>query len=196
MARQSHRDRLLAAALTCVQEKGYAHTSARDIASAGSVSLGSIGYHFGSKEGLLIEAIGEGFRRWTGLVVGRLQQIDDDNPFDRLERALDELMASLDDHRGLMVAFFEALGPATRSPDLRAQLAEQYEESRDAFAAAIEESLPLDGQTVRDIASVLIALFDGVVIQRLVDPSRAPTGSTVTSSFRAAIPVGETGRHR
>lgn len=42
----SNRDALLAAARKCLLEKGYNRTTARDIASAGGVSLAAIGYHF------------------------------------------------------------------------------------------------------------------------------------------------------
>src|SRR5581483_4854381 len=64
----SHRDRLLAAALTCLQDRGYAHTTARDLVAASGTNLRSIGYHFGSKEALLDEALGECFRIWTSRV--------------------------------------------------------------------------------------------------------------------------------
>ena len=50
-------DALLQAAIQCLQEHGYAHTSARDLVAASCTNLGAIGYHFGSKEPLLNEAI-------------------------------------------------------------------------------------------------------------------------------------------
>ena len=40
-------------------EKGYARTTARDIASAAGVSLAAIGYHFSSKEALLTEMLSD-----------------------------------------------------------------------------------------------------------------------------------------
>ena len=57
MAQPSHRDQLIKGAIKCLQTKGYAHTTARDIASASGANLASIGYHFGSKEALLNEAM-------------------------------------------------------------------------------------------------------------------------------------------
>jgi len=53
----SSRDQLLEGALLCLQTKGYARTTARDIAAASGANLASIGYHFGSKEGLLNAAV-------------------------------------------------------------------------------------------------------------------------------------------
>ena len=56
-----HREALLEGARTCLEEKGYARTTARDIVAASGTNLASIGYHFGSKESLLNEAIGQAF---------------------------------------------------------------------------------------------------------------------------------------
>jgi AcrR family transcriptional regulator len=69
--RENHRERLLRGALKCMREKGYAHTTARDIAAASNSNLGSIGYHFGSKEALLNEAIREGFAEWTACIFSK-----------------------------------------------------------------------------------------------------------------------------
>jgi AcrR family transcriptional regulator len=52
-----HRDDLLAGAVRCLREKGYAHTTARDIVAASGTNLGSIGYHYGSTEALLNAAV-------------------------------------------------------------------------------------------------------------------------------------------
>ena len=65
MAQPSHRDQLIKGAIKCLQTKGYAHTTARDIASASGANLASIGYHFGSKEALLNEAITRTCDEWT-----------------------------------------------------------------------------------------------------------------------------------
>ena len=51
----NNREALLVAAKQCLLEKGYARTTARDIASAAKVSLAAIGYHFSSKDALLTE---------------------------------------------------------------------------------------------------------------------------------------------
>jgi len=60
-----HREALLAGARQCLEEKGYARTTARDIAAAANANLASIGYHFGSKEALLNEAILRACDEWT-----------------------------------------------------------------------------------------------------------------------------------
>ncbi len=63
MSTMGNREDLLAGARRCLFEKGYSCTTVRDIATAaGGVSMAAIGYHFGSKEALLNEALAEANR--------------------------------------------------------------------------------------------------------------------------------------
>src|SRR6266568_5162808 len=59
-----NREDLLAGAKRCLIEKGYAHTTARDIATASGVSLAAIGYHYGSKDTLMNQALFEAISEW------------------------------------------------------------------------------------------------------------------------------------
>jgi AcrR family transcriptional regulator len=59
-----HREDLLAGAVTCIRENGYAGTTARDIVAASGTNLGSIGYHYGSTAALLNAAVTETMRQF------------------------------------------------------------------------------------------------------------------------------------
>ncbi|MEU9115446.1 helix-turn-helix domain-containing protein, partial [Streptomyces sp. NPDC048483] len=66
-----NREDLLAGARRCLEEKGWARTTVRDIATAaGGVSMAAIGYHFGSREALLNAALIEAIDEW-GTCIGR-----------------------------------------------------------------------------------------------------------------------------
>lgn len=54
-----NREALLAGARKALLERGLAKVTARDIATAAGVSLAAIGYHFGSKDRLITEALAE-----------------------------------------------------------------------------------------------------------------------------------------
>ncbi|MET8340389.1 helix-turn-helix domain-containing protein [Streptosporangium canum] len=54
-----HRERLLAAAGQCLFDEGCGRTTVRDLASTAEVGRAAIGYHFGSKEELLNQALVE-----------------------------------------------------------------------------------------------------------------------------------------
>ena len=88
-----------------------------------------------------------------------------------------------------MLAFIEALPAAAHSPTLRGQLADLFEEARQATEAMIEAAIPeareVDRRSVRAIASLLIAIVDGLALQWIVDPERAPTGRDVADAVEA-----------
>lgn len=51
-----HREDLLEGAKRCLLEKGFLRTTARDIVKESGTNLASIGYHYGSKDALLVQA--------------------------------------------------------------------------------------------------------------------------------------------
>src|SRR5438034_8037053 len=105
MAQPSHRDQLIKGAIHCLQTKGYAHTTARDIAAASESNLGSIGYHFGSKEALMNEAIRLGSTEWIEHL-GRIAFSDQGaTPIEHLQAAWRALAETFDEHRPLIMAF-------------------------------------------------------------------------------------------
>jgi AcrR family transcriptional regulator len=190
MPRENHRERLLRGASLCLRQKGYARTTARDIAASAGSNLGSIGYHFGSKEALLNEAIREGCAQWTEQL-GRIAFSDQGaTPIERLHVAWRGLADTFEEQRPLLVAFVEALAQADHSEELRHQLADLYEESRAAVRQMIEASLgtvELADDHARACASLLIAVCEGSLLQWLVDHQRAPSGEDLIAGLSAAV---------
>ncbi|WP_192809487.1 TetR/AcrR family transcriptional regulator [Actinomadura rudentiformis] len=187
---EGHRERLLAAALVCLREKGYAHTTARDLVAASGTNLASIGYHFGGKEALLNEALASVVRDWTA----RVEQAMFGGPPVRdtrelLERVLVALIDVFDELRPLIISCVEAYAPALRSDALRARLAESYAESRRDGAAMIRRAaaelgveVPADPEAV---VSVLVAISDGLMLQWLADPASTPDARQALDALAA-----------
>jgi AcrR family transcriptional regulator len=185
--RNSHRQRLLDGALECLKTRGYAQTTTRDIAQAAGAHVGSIGYHFGSKEQLLNEAMQGAFLAWTEQLAQRARDVDASDPLERLRRTWDSIRTAFEEHEGLMNSFLEALPAATHSPQLRGQLAELYRDTRNEMAAVIAESIR-DDEAARTIASLLLALTDGLMLQWFLEPARTPTGDDIAEAIgRAAM---------
>jgi AcrR family transcriptional regulator len=174
--RGSHRDALLEGAITCIQEKGYARTTARELVAASGTNLGSIGYHYGSKERLLNEALFEAFRRWLLPLVERASATDPASAWAGMRDSLTVLFEDLEEHRPLITSFFEAVVQAQHSDELRGQLAALYDGFRQANAAAIASALgdagPDAGVDPEVIASFLMAGIDGLLVQWLLDPEK------------------------
>jgi AcrR family transcriptional regulator len=173
-----NRAALLKGARQCLEQIGYARTTARDVARAAGVSLGAIGYHFGSKEELLLEAIAESVRDWIARFAQLALDVETHGADFTVREAIPEFFRLIEDSRPLLVAWVEALAQSEHSNALRAQLAEQYAQFRISAAAMLTttigpqlESVGLDPNTV---SSLLIALGDGLILQSLIDPEAAP----------------------
>jgi AcrR family transcriptional regulator len=183
-----HREALLLGARRCLEERGYARTTARDIVAASGTNLASIGYHFGSKEALLNEAIGQAFDEWTQQVGEIAMSVPDASPLDRMAASWVTLLDSFAAHRQMLVAFIEALAQAERSPELRAQLADFYQRTREQIAAMVHAAIGgVDDATAERVASFLIAVCDGFVVQYLLDPERTPSGEELVEALGEAL---------
>ena len=192
MSAGSNREALLEGALRCLQERGYAHTTARDVVAASGTNLGAIGYHYGSTERLLNAALIEGFERWFEELAQVVRKLDEDaGELERLARIATELPRTFERNRAFARAFVEALAQAEHSEEIRAALAESYERARQNVAALLAS---ITGQSetphTRTTASVVVATFDGLLIQWLVDPATTPTGADLIQSVAAGYSTG------
>jgi AcrR family transcriptional regulator len=187
----SNRDALLEGAKRCLREKGYARTTARDLVAASGTNLSSIGYHFGSKEALLAEAFDEVFIEWTNQLTATALDDPAANALQRMVTSWKAMLDTLPEHENLMLAYVESVGPTVRSEALRKQLAEHYDRVRLEVANTVKQSLGEDaiasGADPEIIASFLIAVCDGFMIQFLVDPARSPTGDQFVTALSAAL---------
>ncbi|MGP8303648.1 TetR/AcrR family transcriptional regulator [Streptomyces inhibens] len=156
-----NREDLLAGAKKCLIEQGWARTTVRDIAAAAGVSHAAIGYHFGSRDALLTQAL-----------VEAVDDLDDElahrAPVDQPERRWQALIDSFTTHRALWVAQLEAAVQAQRSPEVRERLAEGQRQGREGLGG-----------------SVPLALLSGLMLQWLVDPEHAPSGAEVVAELRS-----------
>jgi AcrR family transcriptional regulator len=139
-----NREDLLAGAKRCLIEKGYARTTARDIAAASGVSLAAIGYHFGSKDALMNQAIYESIGEWGEEVQRALtaQGAGDGEPLRRFESIMGQTIESFSGPgRGLWAAQLELLSLMEHNDELRKFLAGVQ---RDAAVGLAELFLGID----------------------------------------------------
>ncbi len=84
------------------------------------------------------------------------------------------MLASFEDCRPLLVAFVESMAQAQHSDELRAQLAHHLQHIRETVAvtvrAVLGPSAERRGADPEAIASLLIAICDGLTLQWLLDP--------------------------
>jgi AcrR family transcriptional regulator len=186
----SHRDALLDAARRLILEKGFTATTARDLVAASDTNLGSIGYHFGSREALLNQAIEELFDEWTELLAGAAFAQEGASALERLTATWKATLDTLAEHQGLIRAFVEALAHAERSPAFRKQMRGHYRRSQRTIARLVEAALGpgavAAGADPMVVALFIIAVFDGLAIQARIAPDQTPTGEQLVAALTAA----------
>jgi AcrR family transcriptional regulator len=180
-----HREDLLEGAKRCLLEKGYAHTTARDIVAASGTNLASIGYHFGSKDALMVKAMIQLMDEW-GQRISPAALRDKDMPSaERFVGAWRRIIGHFTRERSLLIASFEIFAQIERVPELKAAMAEAYEGVRADFAYDFLSPDPeLSGSTLRAVSSLLLALLSGLTAQYLADPERAPTAEEIVLGLR------------
>lgn len=168
--------------MQCIEERGYARTTARDLVAASNTNLGAITYHFDSKEALLNEALAECSRRWLQQVRQASTSATVDDPW---ERAVGSAQHAVRTGRGIAVAYVEAWAQAERSPELRRQLAEHYREFRSSTASLVQSlAAPPDAPDPEALAAILVAVVDGLMIQWLLDPDAVPDNRRLATALR------------
>ncbi|MDA2810324.1 TetR/AcrR family transcriptional regulator [Nocardiopsis sp. RSe5-2] len=179
----NHRDDLLEGAKKCLVEKGYAHTTARDIAAASGAHLASIGYHYGSKDALMHAAVISAASEWGDTVAEALEAVRAPDPQTRLAALLNRLRASLPEDRDLLLATVQAYAEAQFSDDLRSALAAAYKEAHREFARLLDPGSE-DTPQGRALGSAAYALFSGVILQALIDPDALPDTDALMAALR------------
>jgi AcrR family transcriptional regulator len=180
VASRGHREQLLEAARRLLEQRGYAHITARDLVAESDTNLASIGYHFGSKAGLLNAAIESAFEDWTDQLAALVMADPDATPIQRGVATWIAALESLPGRRPILQSYVEALAQAQRTPELQAQLARHYRRARRRVAELVAQSLadgtPADDPRCRSIATFVIAVCDGLAVQWLLDPEHSPSG--------------------
>ena len=167
-----NREDLLEGARKAILERGLAKVTARDIATAAGVSLAAIGYHFGSKDRLVTEALTETLGSGIG---DRMEDANRAGGYQPLSRGLSEtwtqLLAILRDNREDMMLSMENLVRVARSEDSRTYMAEASEHAYADLSRALRETHPaLSDEQSRALGKLLFTLFQGVALLWLAAP--------------------------
>jgi len=186
-----HREQLLAGAKKCLLDKGYARTTARDIVAVSKTNLGSIGYHFGTKDALMNAALVQATDEWAEDVAHLLAATEDvGTPLDRFEASWPRILDLFKQHRALWVTQFEVLTQLHHAPEMRPYFSATQESARRALATLLRLIDPAaDEESVRSVGSFALAMLYGVIAQWLVDPEKAPHGHDLAAAIRAVAGI-------
>jgi AcrR family transcriptional regulator len=186
---RSNRDQLIEGTLRCLERLPVERITARVIGRESGANPASIVYHFGSKDGLVTEAVIEGLDRWLGEVATGLAELSAAPPAERYRRASEVVDATRRRHIGLASNFIGALARAQHDERVRDLLAAGFRRTRPTTAALLGLG---DDPVGEDAAALVLALFYGLLLQELLDPDLAIVGERLTraqSRLRTVMPV-------
>ncbi|MEV6605228.1 TetR/AcrR family transcriptional regulator [Kutzneria sp. NPDC051319] len=164
------RERLLDAAARVFAQKGLAGASVDEIAEAAGYSIGAVYSNFGGKEQLFVELLQE---RANDRVTRAAEIVADAAPA-QAQRAFSQLVIEVADKDAdfapLQAEFWLY---AVRNPELMEAYAERMREPRDLLTELIARSTPDPGRA-GELSTIVIALFQGLVRMRRLDPGSVP----------------------
>jgi len=165
--------RIIAAMRSSVGARGAAGSTFDQVAQEAGVSRGLLHYYFGSKERLLAEVVrADCDLRMAGLE----EQLARADSLEAIVRVLvTSLEAFLDQDAGDDAALiYEMFSASRHHEEMRAEMAELYRRMREQVGAALREKEREGTAKLRGdadaVASILLALADGMALQRLSDP--------------------------
>ena len=191
-----NREDLLAGARKVIIERGVAKATARDIAAAAGVSLAAIGYHFGSKERLLTEALTDALGTAIGDGMGDLIREGAGTPplhaFAHTWNGIPGIFAA---NREAILASLENILRVVRDPDAQRHMDAAIGEAYRGIAEDLRASHPqLTDDQAQALAQLDFVLVQGLALLWLVSPDGVvPSGDRLAEAITAlsAPPAAE-----
>lgn len=174
---QQTKERIIAAASRVLAEKGYEATTLREISREAQAAPGLVHYYFGGKDELLVQVLQAAGQRFHQRMEQLAEQMSTNWSLDAL---LTELCERVDlepeVYRLRYESFSLGLHNAVIAPKVRERLTQRRSEIGSIIAVALGnmeknervERLSLDPTL---LAALLLALFDGLALQKIMDPT-------------------------
>ena len=176
------RERLLEAATRVFASRGYSEASVKAMAEQAGVSQGSIFWHFGSKEGLVIAVVDRAFEAWEREVLAPLLRADVPTLGIRavIEAHLD--FALRDPEIGQRLFLTLATAALAGDTELRAAFTRIYGRlrgyGRDWIGRAIETGACRVDIDVDATSGAIVGCLAGISLQWLIDPAAVSLEAT------------------
>ncbi|MEW2389561.1 TetR/AcrR family transcriptional regulator [Streptomyces venezuelae] len=185
-----HREDLLEGAKRCLLEKGFVRTTARDIVKESGTNLGSIGYHYGSKDALLAEAYIALIEPMGTEFEGSRPAVDAaEGDLERFRQVWEHIIGSVPEMRPIWMMTLEVITQGERLAGIRELLIAAQKEGTAGMAAlftGIEESV-LPDDLVETEGRFYTTLLNGLMVQWLFDPASATTAEQLTEGLRRVM---------
>lgn len=168
MSKQDKRQRIIDAAYQVIAEKGYEKSSIKDIAHVSGVAPGLVHYYFTSKEEILSVLLMEASRQYTRYMENmRATVASEQLP----EAALSEPKNRVEKQPDWYKLRYEFFALGLRNSSIAPAVNELLENGRQGISHILQNTLKNPHQDIESTAALLLACFDGLALQKLLDPN-------------------------
>ena len=166
-------DRLLDCVLDLLVAEGYEGISIRRVATAAGVSIGAVQHHFATKDALLAAAMDRVSQQFQERLDRRIAP--GAGPPEVLRAVADELVSTGAERRPASVIWLVRMARAAVHEPTAEVHRREWQQVEDLLAQLVAAARPdLAEQAVRDEATLLLALLDGLAGAVAVEPGRVP----------------------
>jgi AcrR family transcriptional regulator len=174
---QKTRERIITAASKVLAEKGYDATTLREISREAQAGPGLVHYYFGGKDALLVEVLQATGQQFHQRMERLIEQVPADQSLTAFLTQLSERVGQeADVYRLRYESFSLGLHNPIIAPAVRERFAQRREEISSVLAKVLENMEKTEGRKGSSIdptilASLLLSLFDGLALQKILDPT-------------------------
>ncbi|MCU1647257.1 MAG: hypothetical protein JWN03_7532 [Nocardia sp.] len=185
-----NREDLLTGARQAILDRGLAKVTARDIASAAGVSLAAIGYHFGSKDRLVMEALtlGVGTEIGDEMDAAIKDAGEGRSLMDALAPTWDGLVEVVLRNRENLLLSLENGVQIARDEESRGFMEQASAGAHADISEVLRATHPqLSAAQAGALAKMLFILFQGMAMQSLIAPATVEqfTGDDLATAVAA-----------
>ncbi|MBW7453921.1 TetR/AcrR family transcriptional regulator [Paenibacillus sepulcri] len=170
MSEPDKREKIIVAAYKVLSENGYDRASTKEISRCAGVAQGLINYYFPSKD-LLFEEV---FRRETMKYCDSFNQLarlsDQPLTIDALMKILKEVKKNAKKDPNWYRLRYELYAIGLREGNTSAILKEMLQTKRMLIGSIVGTFTHLSQEDASAVASIMYSVFDGLGMQRIVDP--------------------------
>jgi TetR/AcrR family transcriptional regulator len=168
----NQKEAILEATLRTVAECKLSGTRMRQIAKYAGMSQGNLHYYFPAKQSLITSLLDY---MLAFSVAGRAEQLHSEHlsSHQKLQLFLDEKELALRERQDYMLAFYDLWVEATKTPEIREKMIEQYSVWRSDIHEVVQEGVRrgfFDAKAAEHAPGLLVSIMEGAALQFLIDP--------------------------
>jgi AcrR family transcriptional regulator len=166
MGKEDKKQRIIDASYKVFASKGYKNASIKDIAKEADVTPGLIHYYFKNKEELLFFVQNHVQKRYHNKYLRKDGKFSFPSPLETLQEIKTRAEQDPEWYRWR----YEIYSLGMKSEELQKDVAKILKDGRDSLSLPLR-NLNLNNNDSEIMASILLACFDGLALQKIMDPA-------------------------